>query len=168
MALGRAWQNAETWGAQELTEPPLLPKGMTPYEKGLLLAKPMEENDFKRYALKLYAEHGMVTTACRAVGITSQTFYHWCQDDEAFGAAYKELKDAVTEALEMEARRRASVGVDEPVFHRGEVVGHVKKYSDQLLIFLLKAMKPEVYRDRQEVTVTQTIKAYAGFAPEDV
>lgn len=54
-------------------------------------------------------------------------------------------------SLEAEARRRAMDGVDEPVYHKGEVVGHVRKYSDTLLIFLLKAHRPHKYRDNYKI-----------------
>ena len=52
--------------------------------------------------------------------------------------------------MEREAARRAYHGVEEPVFHKGEVCGSIRKYSDTLMIFLLKARRPEVYRDMQE------------------
>jgi hypothetical protein len=54
------------------------------------------------------------------------------------------------ELLETEMRRRAPVGWDEPVFHAGKVVGHIRKFSDTLLIFALKAERPEKYRDHYE------------------
>lgn len=60
-------------------------------------------------------------------------------------------------ALEDEAHRRAFDGVDEPVFYKGEDCGAVKKYSDTLAIFLLKAHAPEKYRERQDLTVKGTL-----------
>ena len=50
--------------------------------------------------------------------------------------------------LEDEARRRALQGVEKPVFREGRQVGTVTEYSDTLLIFLLKARRPEKFRDR--------------------
>ena len=48
-------------------------------------------------------------------------------------------------------RRRAVEGVEEPVgWYKGEAGGVVRKYSDTLLIFLLKGRKPEMYRERYE------------------
>ena len=37
------------------------------------------------------------------------------------------------------------------MFWQGQVVGAVRKYSDTLLIFLLKSRRPEIYRERAEV-----------------
>jgi hypothetical protein len=48
--------------------------------------------------------------------------------------------------LEDEAVRRAYEGVERPVFQGGKQVGVVREYSDTLLIFLLKALRPEKYR----------------------
>ena len=53
----------------------------------------------------------------------------------------------LADALEQEARRRALEGVEEPVFCRGERVGVIRRYSDALLILLLKAKRPEQFRD---------------------
>jgi hypothetical protein len=37
------------------------------------------------------------------------------------------------------------------VFHKGEVCGYVRHYSDTLLSLLLKAENPDKYADRQQV-----------------
>ena len=49
------------------------------------------------------------------------------------------------DALEDEAIRRAREGVVEPVFQAGLHCGNVRKYSDLLLIFLLKSRRPHRY-----------------------
>ena len=38
------------------------------------------------------------------------------------------------------------------MYYKGEVVGTIRKYSDTLLIFLLKGALPEVYRERYEIS----------------
>ena len=54
--------------------------------------------------------------------------------------------------LEAEAHRRAVEGVEEPVgWYRGKPGGTVRRYSDNLLMFLLKGVLPERYKDRMEV-----------------
>ena len=53
-----------------------------------------------------------------------------------------------TDALEDEALRRAFHGSERPVFQGKELVGYVRDYSDTLLIFMLKARRPEKYRER--------------------
>ena len=66
-----------------------------------------------------------------------------------------------TQRLERVAFERAAEGWDEPVFHDGAQCGVKRKFSDTLAIFLLKARRPEVYRERHEIThsgeVTNTV-----------
>lgn len=93
-----------------------------------------------------------VREACHASGLGRTRLYELRAEDVGFAADWDRAEAEGTEVLEQEARRRAVEGVDEPVFHRGEVVGAVRKYSDTLLIFLLKGRKPEVYRDNVHVT----------------
>ena len=47
-----------------------------------------------------------------------------------------------------EADRRAKDGVLKPVFYKGEIVGSIPQYSDNLLMFRLKALRPDKYRER--------------------
>lgn len=56
--------------------------------------------------------------------------------------------DLGTDALEDEAVRRAHEGVLKPVFQQGKEVGHVREYSDALMVTMLKARRPEKFKDR--------------------
>lgn len=50
--------------------------------------------------------------------------------------------------IEEEAYRRAVDGYDEPVYTQaGKLAGHKKKYSDSVLMMLLRASDPEKYRE---------------------
>ena len=60
--------------------------------------------------------------------------YKWRDDDEAFAAEWEDAIEEGTDALEDEAIRRA------------------KDKSDTLLIFMLKARRPEKFKDRAETT----------------
>ena len=56
------------------------------------------------------------------------------------------------DALEGEAWRRAVEGVEEPVgWYKGESGGVVRRYSDTLLIVLMRGLMPERYGNRVEV-----------------
>lgn len=96
---------------------------------------------------------GNVTRACEAVGIGRRSVYEWRDDDAEFAAAWNEALEAGTEELEEEARRRALRGTEEPVFYKGEPCGAIRKYSDTLAIFLLKANKPEKYRENINISI---------------
>lgn len=75
-------------------------------------------------------------------------------DEELVG----ELADARgrgPETIRAEIRRRAIEGVEEPVFHNGEQVAVVRKFSDRLLGLMAKALLPE-YRDAEHVRLEVT------------
>ena len=93
------------------------------------------------------AKTGNVSASCKKAKIVRSTAYLERETLKEFSAAWDAALEVATDALELEARRRAAEGVLEPVFYQGELVAKVKKYSDTLLIFLLKAHRPEKYRE---------------------
>lgn len=100
------------------------------------------------------AETGQVSKACTAVGISRQTAYGWREDLPAFAEAWDRASKISTSVLEDEAVRRANEGWDEPVYHQGVQCGTVRKYSDTLLIFSLKARDPAKYRENTRMELT--------------
>ena len=66
---------------------------------------------------------------CEVAGVGRQVVYRWREEDEPFAEAWREAKAEAIEVLEQEAHHRAMSS------------------SDTLLIFLLKAAKPDVYRE---------------------
>lgn len=103
---------------------------------------------------------GNVTEACRSSGLTRSAIYVWRKDDEAFAAAFDEALEHGTDAMEDEVTRRAFQGVEESVFYQGKKCGAVTRYSDTLAIFMLKARRPDKFKDRvaSEFTGTLTIQ----------
>lgn len=83
-------------------------------------------------------EHGTVYAACQASGVPRTTVYRWREDDADFAAAWDAAIEDVTDMLEREAIRRATEG------------------SDTLMIFLLKANRPEKYRETNNLQVKAT------------
>ena len=77
-----------------------------------------------------------VAAALRLVRVRREDIYAARFDDTAFKAAWDEAWTMGADALEDEAMRRAIDGVEKPVFRGGEVVGHVRDYSDSMLMFI--------------------------------
>ena len=94
-----------------------------------------------------------VTRAAKAAHITRQKTYERRAEDKVLARCWKEALDESIEVLEAEVHRRAFEGDEQTVYRDGKPVGVVCKYSDLLAIFLLKAHRPERYRDRHEVAV---------------
>ncbi len=111
--------------------------------------------------LKAYATCGNITAAARACDIHRNLHYNtWLKDPE-YVEAFKDAGDEAIETLEAEARRRAHDGLVRYKFDKnGDPIRHPEtgepyyelQYSDTLLIFLLKALRPKVYREKVEHT----------------
>lgn len=105
------------------------------------------------------ARCGNITEAARVVGVSRPTLYDYRKADAEFAAEWDRAVELGADALEDEARRRAYDGVDELltcsrglIHHDDGSLAMVRKYSDTLLIFLLKGAKPERYRDNVHVS----------------
>jgi hypothetical protein len=102
----------------------------------------------RRAFLNKLSETGNVSEAARASRVSRSHAYALKLADSDFAADWMDALESATDVLEAEARHRAVEGVEQPHFHQGRVTGSVRKYSDSLLMFLLKAHRPEKYRDR--------------------
>lgn len=102
--------------------------------------------------LEAFRENGSVKHSAEIAGISRITHYDWLKKDEKYATDFINAREDAADALEKEARRRAKDGVLEPVFYQGEKVATVRKYSDVLLIFLLKGNRPEKFKERYEHT----------------
>lgn len=76
---------------------------------------------------------GTVRYACEAAGVSRQTVYAWKRRDPEFARQWDEAQEDAVEALEAAARVRALSG------------------SDRLLMFLLRAIRPDKYGDRLRI-----------------
>lgn len=100
-----------------------------------------------RAFLSALADSGNIRQSCEAANVSRTYIYDVRRADPAFAQAWDEAIDDACDLIIAEAHRRAVRGVKVPVYQGGKLVGHKREYSDTLLMFLLKAWKPEVYRD---------------------
>lgn len=111
---------------------------------------------------------GNVTLAARAAGVSRNTPYEYreAHPDHPFVDEWDRAVETSIDLLEAEARRRAQIGTAKPVFgqlrnDKGQIVGvgqigTVQEYSDTLLIFLLKSLRPAKYRERVDLNLNVT------------
>lgn len=94
-----------------------------------------------------------VTDACRRACVSRASAYEARKNDPQFAEAWADVEERTTEQMEREAYRRAVDGwVERDVFDsEGIAIGQVRKFSDSLLTFMLKARRPTVYRENVRV-----------------
>src|SRR5262245_15480452 len=103
-------------------------------------------NGKKRAFLAAYARVGTLTGAATQARCDISSHYVWKKTDPAYLTAFQRAQEMAADCLEDEASRRA-LGWDETRYSIDGTPYTVRKYSDTLLIFRLKALKPELYRD---------------------
>ena len=103
-----------------------------------------------------FKEGRYICAAARKTGVNPSTVWDWRQDDEEFCKAFDAMRILVEQQiiakLEAEADRRGFSGVVRGIYHKGERVAEEREYSDTLLIFRLKGLSPEKYRERHELS----------------
>jgi len=92
----------------------------------------------------------------------------WRADDPSFAAEWDAALELGLDSLEDELMRRAKDGTLRPVFQGGELVGHIREYSDTLGIFMLKSRRRHVYGDRQFIEQRISLEAkITAMSPEE-
>lgn len=102
----------------------------------------------RRAFLSVLAKTGRVAEAARACGFQdTSTLQRYRRENDDFSEEWDIAIEAAANILEEEAIRRATEGVLEPVYYKGEVAGYKTNYSDALMMFMLRGLKPTVYRE---------------------
>ena len=112
----------------------------------------------RRRSWEAFVRVHTVASACKESGTHRSTHYRWLAADPDYVDRFETAKDEAVELLEAEARRRALGGVERIKYYQGKKIGSEREYSDNLLMFLLKANRPEKYRERYDVNQVVTDK----------
>lgn len=107
----------------------------------------------KAAALRVYRKTANRAAAADAAGVHVSTLEKNAAKDPEFRAAMQHAKALWVQDLEAEALRRAVDGVED---YRGN--NPIRKYSDTLLLHLLKRKDPEQHGDHVKIDQTTTSK----------
>ena len=106
----------------------------------------------KKLFLEQLSLSANVTTSAHYCGIDRRTAYDHRAVDPEFAVQWDDAVDEAIDKYEAVVNQRAFEGVDEPIYQQGELVGYARKCSDTLAIFMLKAYRPEKFRERFDMT----------------
>ena len=111
----------------------------------------------KRAFIAAFAQSGNVRAAVEAAAIGRSTHYEWLRTDPDYVRAVEIAKQDAIDILEAAAAQRAVTGVRKYLYHNGQPVVDLNgahlfemRFSDVLLIFLLKGLRPDKYRERYD------------------
>ena len=104
--------------------------------------KPANVAKHRERFLVLLSETGNITISAQGAGVSRAWVYTTMQKDEGFREQVEQAQEESVERLEAVARARAEAG------------------SDLLLMFLLKALKPEKYREQYRATISRSPENY--------
>ncbi len=118
--------------------------------------------------LAAYSTVMTVRHAASIAGISRTTHYEWLKTDPEYAKAFEQAKLDACDMLEKEALRRAVAGVEEVTYDKeGKVVSTKKRYSDTLLIVLMKANMPDKYIERRAIELAGTVAVKATVVPAE-
>ena len=108
---------------------------------------------------------GNITAAAEAANVHRRRHYEWVLKSPEYKAQFDEIMATAQVVCEQEALHRALVGRTRKKFFKGEPIidpATGQQYeetepSDQLLMFMLKALDPQKYRDRSDVNHTGNV-----------
>ena len=109
--------------------------------------------DTPRWRAKFLAELALranVRLACEVAAIDRKTAYNHRHADPEFAEQWDDAIEAAVDRMEEAARIRAVEGVRRGVWYQGERVGEELEYSDAMLALMLKANRPEKYRENYD------------------
>lgn len=99
-----------------------------------------------------------MSLAAKAGGISRRRAYQVYESEPDFAELWDDALQEGIDKLEFEAQRRAFDGTNKPVFHQGAQCGVVREYSDTLAIFLLKAHRPERFRENSKLELAGSLQ----------
>ena len=109
----------------------------------------------KAILVALEDKYGIVTDACRSIGLSRSTFYDWLKTDPEFKAAVDEVTETAIDYVEGKLFEKIS-GIDVQTHNsKGEEVVYSQPPSDTAIIFYLKTKaKKRGYIERVETELS--------------
>ena len=147
-------------------------------KKGVLSVRALKRTkDAQSRFLDFLQETGEVAEACQLAGIGRRTAYSWAEKNKSFAMKMSAARQIGEQVLLAEVRReikRRALGHEEPLVFGGKIsmvedpeTGEkvsvkVRRYSDNLLIFLAKRLDP-AFRDNAPLNLTSGVPVSINF-----
>ena len=130
-----------------------LKKSRKPWRKSQFQSK-----GIKGKVLEGYSRTGALVETMAKLKIQPKQHYRWLERDSIYAEDWELALEITTELLEGGMFKRAHEGVEEDTgWYKGVPGGKVTRYSDSLAIALMKARRPDRFRETYQVNVDTTV-----------
>jgi hypothetical protein len=86
----------------------------------------------KKLLIALEKTLGIVTTACKLVGISKKQFYEYCRTDEEFKKSVDEIQDITLDFVESQLLEKIKEGSEKSILFYMRYRGKKRGYSDSV------------------------------------
>lgn len=104
--------------------------------------------------LKAYSQYGIVAVAARVAGCTREAHAYWMKNDPQYPELFETAREEACDIIRAEIHRRAMIGEEKLIFHKGRKIATIREKSDRLLEFLAKSRMPQEFRERVDINQT--------------
>ena len=98
---------------------------------------------------------GIVTTACKSVGIERNTHYNWIKEDEDYKAAVDSIQDITLDFAESQLHKQIKDGeVTSTIFYlktKGKKRGYIERIENDLSINQMPKVTIEIIKQNSQV-----------------
>lgn len=95
---------------------------------------PLKENLKEVVLIALENHLGIVAPACRDAGISRDTFYRWCKEDEDFKSKVNEIDEVTLDYVEGQLLRNIKAGSEKSIFFYMRYKARKRGYTEELNI----------------------------------
>lgn len=95
-----------------------------------------------------------ITEAAKAVGCHRSSHYEWLKSDPDYAERFRDAMDEGLDTIEKAAIDLATGKLSKKIVSAGKVLGEEPVYSERMIEMLLRAHRPDRYRDRSSHEIT--------------
>lgn len=131
-------------------------KSKKPIAEGLPSPEQIAKEDMaakKAAVLHHYATTGRMDLATERAQVGYTEPYGWAKADPQFAKDLEEARLIASQLIEDVAWKLSTEGEERTIYYRGEVCGYEKEIHGATLLFMLKNLRPDRYRDHSRVEV---------------
>ena len=108
----------------------------------------LTKSDKKKRFLKFFDNNnGHISNTCKKLGISRQTYYDWCEEDENFKLECLNVKESIIDETEDELRKLIKAGNPTAIIFKLKTQGKDRGYSERNELELIRPIEEIDFED---------------------